>query len=123
MKLTASGEAQAFYLIGAGSFLVWLTYSALNIRADAAAVAAEMAKYQTRPPLSAWTEFTLRYGAWSWLLPLALFVVVAISVARGWSFRFRLAVFVATAALAIATHVALTDGVYAPVVWFMNKVL
>jgi len=117
-------EAQVFYLVGVGAFIAWLTFSSMYIYAGAGAVRVLLDK-DDDPTLivSGWSTFTLSYGPVFWLLPVVALAAVVCSIFGKWGFRARILLLSATAVAALATHVALVHGVYAPVVWFMNRVL
>jgi len=111
------------FLTSAGAFIAWQIYSVLHLVAEGGALRAALSKYSARPPLTAWSNLALSYSSVSWLLPLGSVALVLVSLTRARSGASRIAVLTIVAGLAVVAHICLTEGLYAPVVWYMNRIL
>jgi hypothetical protein len=116
-------HGSACFFIAAAAFIAWQSYCALRLGLEVGALRAALLHYQPAPPTSVWVTFALAYGGFSWLLPIASLFLVVVAKVAGWSDTAKGVALAAMAAAAVAAQVTLTEGVYAPVVWFMNKVL
>jgi hypothetical protein len=116
-------RSSACFFIAAVTFIAWQSYCALRLGLEVGALRAALAHYQAAPPASPWETFALAYGGFSWLLPVASLVLLVVAKVAGWSDTAKGIALAAMAAAAVVAQVALTEGVYAPVVWFINKVL
>jgi len=118
-----TSRSSACFFIAAAASITWQSYSALRLGLEIGALRAALAHYQATPPTGAWETFALAYGGFAWLLPIASLVLLVVAKVAGWSDTAKGVALAATAAAAVVAQVALTEGVYAPVVWLMNKVL
>jgi hypothetical protein len=113
----------ACFVIVSVAFIAWQAYSALHLGLEVDALRAALAHYQAAQPTSTWTKIAVAYGGYLWLSPIASLVVLIVAKVTGWSDTAKGIALAAMAASAVVVHIVLTEGVYAPVVWFMNKVL
>jgi hypothetical protein len=113
----------ACFFIAAAALIAWQAYSAWRLGLEVSALRAALAHYQAAPPNGAWVTFALAYGGIAWLLPIASLLALVVAKVASWGDTAKGIALAAMAAAAVAAHIALTEGVYAPVVWFMNKVL
>ena len=121
--MTPSRESPILYLVSAALFTTWQIFTAFHIQMDNAAVRQLLARYSDHPELSTWTGFALRYGSFAWLMPLASVALVTAALYWRWRTTAQAISLFSIGVLAFWAHVVLTQGLYTPVVWFMNKVL
>jgi len=113
----------ACFVIVSVAFIAWQAYSALRLGLEVDALRATLAHYQAAPPTGTWTKVAVAYGRYLWLFPITSLVVLVVAKVTGWNDTAKGVALAAMAASAVVVHIVLTEGVYAPVVWFMNKVL
>ena len=109
--------------MSAAAFVGWQLYTVMRLQMESAALRRAVVAYKFDGSLSLWSDFAMSYGSLAWVIPLLSLALVAAQRFRGWGDTGRMGVLGVVAGLAVTMHILLTEGVYEPVMWFMNKVL